>query len=906
MQELERLVKLRDADLAALQNQLSKTEQSVVAQSQGAASAPTVAPSATETTPSAPSAPAPVRTATPPAKPTGVVELLQSALGDIVPFDPVLLIGGVILVIVIAVVGIVFSRRRQSEADDEVYAGADTGADGGELAPDVEPAPNAMAPLAAPTDTEEAPPVTGEDASSLDAPGEDASSPLQTRSSPAEEGPLAEVNVYLAYERFEQAETLVRSAIESQPEHPEYRLKLLEIYHASRNAAAFTAAAAALRELVGDDHPMMDTARQWWGDVAPGTLLFASGGETITEDADSDEFIFDITSGDDEPRIPAEAAQTTTQLSDGVDPEGGVDFDLGLDFGSDDDEALLGEGTNVDFDLGLEAAPSIGNATDLELEGEGADELSSELASDELGADTTFDFDLDGLDGVTEAVSEAPDSGSDGGIVLPVEEADFEATDLGQDAALDFALDDDEFDLGRAGARDDELVVDDPVESAGATGAGYDEAVADASGALELDVAENADVPFATEPAGTDTDLDFDLSAFDSDEGADLGANDEGVASMDPLSASEVTALDLDLDLDTLAETSEISVLDNGGEPAADDLAFPRGAGAGETDALSVDAQTNESLGEQLATVSMAAAVDTEVLDVAQPGEDTGELDFELELPDESETGEPSFSISDAADFSDPSEDSFGLPLDEDEGRGETVEEPGEISIIDEDFASLFEEDEPDAFTLEIDDDDGKSGEPVAELNGLGFGVEQANEVEDNLAGEATEHTDFDLDALFDAENLGDTTSGVDDLTELNLDELDVPAPGEESLLDFDLSDFDVDEPDDLLGETSVLDFDLDSLGLEDETGLVEPIEDEHEIIEVDSEPGGPAVDDQTLIFDEALAGDGNEVQTKLELAQAYVDMGDNDGAKDILAEVLSEGDEQQRGVAETLLKSID
>ncbi len=220
--------------------------------------------------------------------------------------------------------------------------------------------------------------------------------------------------------------------------------------------------------------------------------------------------------------------------------------------------------------------------------------------------------------------------------------------------------------------------------------------------------------------------------------------------------------------------------------------------------------------------------------------------------------------------------------------------------------ASSFEEDEPDAFTLEIDDDDGKSGEPVAELNGLGFGVEQANEVEDNLAGEATEHTDFDLDALFDAENLGDTTSGVDDLTELNLDELDVPAPGEESLLDFDLSDFDVDEPDDLLGETSVLDFDLDSLGLEDETGLVEPIEDEHEIIEVDSEPGGPAVDDQTLIFDEALAGDGNEVQTKLELAQAYVDMGDNDGAKDILAEVLSEGDEQQRGVAETLLKSID
>jgi FimV-like protein len=33
-----------------------------------------------------------------------------------------------------------------------------------------------------------------------------------------------------------------------------------------------------------------------------------------------------------------------------------------------------------------------------------------------------------------------------------------------------------------------------------------------------------------------------------------------------------------------------------------------------------------------------------------------------------------------------------------------------------------------------------------------------------------------------------------------------------------------------------------------------------------------------------------DEVATKLDLAQAYIDMGDNDGARDILNEVLTEG----------------
>ena len=47
------------------------------------------------------------------------------------------------------------------------------------------------------------------------------------------------------------------------------------------------------------------------------------------------------------------------------------------------------------------------------------------------------------------------------------------------------------------------------------------------------------------------------------------------------------------------------------------------------------------------------------------------------------------------------------------------------------------------------------------------------------------------------------------------------------------------------------------------------------------------------------------EVGTKLDLARAYVDMGDPAGARSILEEVLDEGDEGQKQQAQKLLDSL-
>ena len=47
------------------------------------------------------------------------------------------------------------------------------------------------------------------------------------------------------------------------------------------------------------------------------------------------------------------------------------------------------------------------------------------------------------------------------------------------------------------------------------------------------------------------------------------------------------------------------------------------------------------------------------------------------------------------------------------------------------------------------------------------------------------------------------------------------------------------------------------------------------------------------------------DVATKLDLARAYQEMGDASGAREILEEVLNEGDAQQRAAAEVMLQQL-
>jgi pilus assembly protein FimV len=98
-----------------------------------------------------------------------------------------------------------------------------------------------------------------------------------------------------------------------------------------------------------------------------------------------------------------------------------------------------------------------------------------------------------------------------------------------------------------------------------------------------------------------------------------------------------------------------------------------------------------------------------------------------------------------------------------------------------------------------------------------------------------------------------------------------------------------------------------------------EPLEADFSGLEIESADTASIVDDdldlsrdfgksiQESSEDEELviAADSNGLSTKLDLARAYLDMGDDDGARQILDEVVAEGSEELRAEARTLLNRI-
>ena len=54
------------------------------------------------------------------------------------------------------------------------------------------------------------------------------------------------------------------------------------------------------------------------------------------------------------------------------------------------------------------------------------------------------------------------------------------------------------------------------------------------------------------------------------------------------------------------------------------------------------------------------------------------------------------------------------------------------------------------------------------------------------------------------------------------------------------------------------------------------------------------------------IADDSNGLSTKMDLARAYLDMGDEDGARQILDEIIAEGGDALTTEARTLLERID
>lgn len=233
----------------------------------------------------------------------------------------------------------------------------------------------------------------------------------------------------------------------------------------------------------------------------------------------------------------------------------------------------------------------------------------------------------------------------------------------------------------------------------------------------------------------------------------------------------------------------------------------------------------------------------------------------------------------------------------EPESSGLTLDPPASESGSDLDFSLDLDD-------LELPEEDGDD-------KGLDFDLEELGLEDDEPATGRPETPASELDFDFDESDDGELSSDLD----FSLDETSSgPEPelpklqGDDDDLDFDMGSAEPDEEDlpELAGSDE-LPTD-DSLGLEDDGAEPAPVDlpeqaDGADPLQdlADALPGEAELDDDEFDF---LSGN-DEASTKLDLARAYIEMDDKDGARDILEEVAQEGSEEQKRLARELMDQL-
>ena len=275
----------------------------------------------------------------------------------------------------------------------------------------------------------------------------------------------------------------------------------------------------------------------------------------------------------------------------------------------------------------------------------------------------------------------------------------------------------------------------------------------------------------------------------------------------------------------------------------------------------------------------------------------------DLELPDDLDLGNEDEAVADV--------DMDDISMEFDIG-GDESEEVDDISEIDfgAEFEAALEEanldegGETDEDALEIGIPPGEEVEQTA----AAASSYEATEVVPGLAiGDSEDNSEIDLGMEDTAMMEGDEDSQVTGELNLNTREFKLPTDDQLdedediSIIDFGGEDFV--EPTDIvesLDEDDSLAMDIDIDDSEDvKTGTFAPGDFEEPTAATES------LGDIDDIGDLMLPDDVDEVSTKLDLARAFIDMGDTEGARGSLEEVISEGNEEQKAEAKALLDQI-
>ena len=354
--------------------------------------------------------------------------------------------------------------------------------------------------------------------------------------------------------------------------------------------------------------------------------------------------------------------------------------------------------------------------------------------------------------------------------------------------------------------------------------------------------AAEVEEPVADSTDSEDVDLMFDLGGGEDDQDDEI--DDGSSAEEEKGSAAETFEFDIDDGAGTLeTEQEEPEALD------IDTLEFD--ADAAEevradvtTDDEEVDLESFSFDADAAANLTQAAEVEQDA--VEEEGPNAVEFSFDkADLEDSTETSEPA---------SNDEVETFDFDLDEE--AGDTVlEKPaadGDVAAV-EDFDFDLDEFEIDPSTADAT--------PAAVTE---------------VTSDTLDEDFFDLDAEVDKQ---DSVAATENDTNENL------STDDDAEIEFDIDD----EPADVIVDSA--ESSEDELLEEDNLDFLSDNE-----IEIES------VDD---IEEVDMLSDADETATKLELAYAYQKMGDADGAKEILQEVIREGSDEQIAEATKLLGTI-
>ncbi len=254
---------------------------------------------------------------------------------------------------------------------------------------------------------------------------------------------------------------------------------------------------------------------------------------------------------------------------------------------------------------------------------------------------------------------------------------------------------------------------------------------------------------------------------------------------------------------------------------------------------------------------SMVGGLDVDALAPKAP-----EMDFDLGLDDAGE----------AAPDLDLSLDDEPLELPE-MGEGDTAEEESE-----DDDETLV----APAGELEFDlSDAGAVDEAVAEEDEFSLDID-ASELDIDIQDEVEEEA---IDLSDEIQDVGDIDIdfGLDD--EATTDEAVAEETPAEEVVEEEEVEIDLTE------EADALNLDMDDVSDITEEAAPAPVTDDF----ADEED-----------FDLSSLDDVDEVSTKLDLARAYLDMGDHEGTRGILEEVIAEGNDEQKKEANELMAQLD